>query len=45
MRIYNPPEKWTIVDGLHPAIIDDEQWASTQEIIKIDRIHRHLQET
>lgn len=34
MRIYNPLEKWTIVDGLHPAIIDDEQWASTQEIIK-----------
>ena len=38
MRIYNPPEKWTIVEGLHPAIIDDDQWAITQAIIK-DRTH------
>ncbi len=38
MRIYNPPEKWTIVKGLHAAIIDDEQWAATQALIK-ERTH------
>lgn len=37
-RIYNPPEKWTIVDGIHPAIIDDELWKKTQDIIK-NRTH------
>lgn len=38
IRIYNPPEKWTITEGLHDAIISDEQWETTQGIIK-DRTH------
>lgn len=32
--LYNPPEKWTIVDGLHPPIIDEDLFQKTQEIFK-----------
>ena len=32
--IYHPPEKWTVVDGLHPAIISDEQFNLAQEIAR-----------
>ncbi len=34
ITIYNPPDKWTIVDGMHPAIIDEETWNKAQEILK-----------
>ena len=30
ITIYNPREKWTIVDGLHPAIIDQETYDKVQ---------------
>lgn len=32
ITIYNPREKWTIVDGLHPAIIDQELYDTVQDI-------------
>ena len=32
--IYNPPEKWTVVDGIHPAIISEDVWNQTQSILK-----------
>ncbi len=31
--IYNKREKWTITDGLHPAIIDKAQYDKVQEIM------------
>lgn len=31
--IYNPREKWTITDGLHPAIIEKELFDKVQEIM------------
>ena len=31
--IYNPKEKWTITDGLHPAIVDKELFDKVQEIM------------
>ena len=31
--IYNPKEKWTITDGLHPAIIEKELFDKVQEIM------------
>ena len=33
ITIYNPREKWTITDGLHPAIIDKELYDRCQEIM------------
>lgn len=33
ITIYNPKEKWTITDGLHPPIIDEETYKRAQEII------------
>lgn len=33
ITIYNPKDKWTIKDGLHPAIIDMETWNKAQNII------------
>lgn len=33
ITIYNAPEKWTITDGIHPAIIDTELFERTQEIL------------
>lgn len=33
ITIYNPREKWTIVDGLHPAIIDQETYNKAQDIL------------
>ena len=33
ITIYQPKEKWTIVDGLHPAIIDPETFATAQAIM------------
>jgi len=33
ITIYNPREKWTITDGLHPAIIDQETYDKAQEIM------------
>lgn len=33
ITIYNPREKWTIVDGLHPAIIDQATYDKAQEIM------------
>lgn len=34
ITIYNPREKWTIVDGLHPAIVDKEVYEKVQEIME-----------
>lgn len=33
ITIYNPRDKWTITDGLHPAIIDQETYDKAQEIM------------
>lgn len=33
LTVYNPREKWTVVDGVHPAIIDQEQWDTVQLIL------------
>lgn len=33
ITIYNPREKWTIVDGIHPAIIDQETYDKVQAIM------------
>lgn len=33
ITIYNPREKWTITDGLHPAIVDKELYDQVQEIM------------
>lgn len=33
ITIYNDKEKWTVVDGLHPAIIDKDVWDKAQAII------------
>lgn len=33
ITIYNPKEKWTITNGLHPPIIDEETYRRAQEII------------
>lgn len=32
--IYHPPEEWTIVDGVHPAIIDEDIWNRVQVILR-----------
>lgn len=34
ITIYNPREKWTITDGLHPAIVDKELFDKVQEIMR-----------
>lgn len=34
ITIYNPREKWTVVDGIHPAIIDEDTFYRAQEILK-----------
>lgn len=33
ITIYNPKEKWTITDGLHPAIVEKELFDKVQEIM------------
>lgn len=33
VTIYNPREKWTVTDGLHPAIIEKELYDRCQEIL------------
>ncbi len=33
ITIYNPRDKWTITDGLHPAIIDQETYDKAQKIM------------
>ena len=33
ITIYNPRESWTIVDGLHPAIIDQETYDKVQAVM------------
>lgn len=33
ITIYNPKEKWTITDGLHPAIVEKELFEKVQEIM------------
>ncbi len=33
ITIYNPPEKWTVVDGLHPPIIEKEVYQKVQDIM------------
>lgn len=33
ITIYNPREKWTIVDGLHPPIIEKEVYDKVQDIM------------
>ena len=33
ITIYQPKEKWTIVDGLHPAIIDQDTFDTAQAIM------------
>lgn len=35
ITIYNPKEKWLIVDGIHPAIIDPGLWERVQAISKL----------
>lgn len=32
VTIYNPPEKWSVTDGMHPAIIDEELFQRVQQI-------------
>ena len=34
ITIYNPPEKWTVVDGLHEPIITVEQFEEAQEVAR-----------
>lgn len=34
ITIYNPHEKWTITDGLHPPIIEKEVYEKVQEIME-----------
>lgn len=34
ITIYQPREKWTITDGLHPPIVDKETWDKSQEILE-----------
>lgn len=34
ITIYNPREKWTIVKGIHPSIIDNEAYEKAQEIMQ-----------
>lgn len=34
ITIYNPKEKWTIADGLHPAIVEKELFDKVQEIME-----------
>ena len=34
ITIYNPREKWTITDGLHPPIIEKEVYEKVQEIME-----------
>ena len=36
-RIQNPPDKWKIFEGTHPAIIDRETWERVQELRKNKR--------
>lgn len=33
ITIYNPRDKWTITDGLHPAIVDKELYDKCQDIL------------
>lgn len=33
ITIYNPKEKWTITDGIHPAIVEKELFDRVQEIM------------
>lgn len=33
ITIYNPPEKWTITDGIHPPIIEKEIYDKVQDIM------------
>lgn len=33
ITIYNPPEKWTITDGIHPPIIEKEVYDRVQDIM------------
>lgn len=33
ITIYNPPEKWTITNGLHPPIIEKEVYDKVQDIM------------
>ncbi len=33
ITIYNPPEKWTITDGLHPPIVEKEVYDKVQDIM------------
>lgn len=33
ITIYNPPEKWTITDGLHPPIVTKELFDKVQDIM------------
>lgn len=33
VTVYNAPEKWTIVDGVHPPIISQEQFDAVQVIL------------
>lgn len=33
ITIYNPPEKWTITDGLHPPIVEKEVFDKVQDIM------------
>jgi len=33
ITIYNPPERWTITDGIHPAIVDKELFDKVQDIM------------
>ena len=32
--VYNPPEKWLVLPGIHPAIIDEQTFDRVQEIIR-----------
>lgn len=34
ITIYNPKEKWTVTDGIHPPIIDRETWDKVRAIVE-----------
>ena len=38
ITVYNPPEEWIVVDGIHEPIISEQLWEQAQEIIR-NRYH------
>lgn len=41
--IYNQPDQWVVIEGKHPAIVSEEQFAEVQKILQERRIPpRHI---